>query len=54
MWGGFGGKESRPQQIKSSWHLAAEFMPNFTLTVRSGHSMLSSREHTMTQIQGHF
>lgn len=32
MWGGFAGKESRPQQIKSAWHLAAEFMANFTLT----------------------
>ncbi len=33
MWGGFGGREDRPQQVKSAWHLAAEFMSNFTLTV---------------------
>lgn len=32
MWGGFGGKDNRPQQIKTAWHLAAEFMSNFTLT----------------------
>ena len=33
MWGGFGGGEDRPQQVKTAWHLAAEFMSNFTLTV---------------------
>ena len=33
MWGGFGGREDRPQQVKTAWHLAAEFMSNFTLTV---------------------
>lgn len=32
MWGGFAGKETRPQHVLTSWHLAAEFMPNFTLT----------------------
>lgn len=32
MWGGFGGREDRPQQVKTAWHLAAEFMSNFTLT----------------------
>ncbi|DBA78364.1 TPA: hypothetical protein ACH3X2_008301 [Trebouxia sp. C0005] len=32
MWGGFGGGEDRPQQVKTAWHLAAEFMSNFTLT----------------------
>ena len=33
MWGCFVGREDRPQQVKSAWHLAAEFMSNFTLTV---------------------
>ena len=29
MWGGFGGKETRPQQVQKAWHFAAEFMPNY-------------------------
>lgn len=33
MWGGYGGRETRPQQVVSNWSLAAEFMPNFTLMV---------------------
>lgn len=29
MWGGFAGKETRPQQVQTAWHFAAEFMPNY-------------------------
>lgn len=33
MWGGYAGRETRPQHVASNWSLAAEFMPNFTLMV---------------------
>lgn len=41
MWGGYGGKETRPQYVFTNWSLAAEFMPNFTLMVslRQVHSV---------------
>lgn len=29
LWGGFAGRETRPQQVHQAWHLASEFMPNF-------------------------
>ena len=34
MWGDMFGREIRPQHVQTSWHFAADFMPNFTLTVR--------------------
>lgn len=33
MWGGFAGREKRPQHVTGNWSLAAEFMTNFTLMV---------------------
>lgn len=41
MWGGYAGRETRPQHVASNWSLAAEFMPNFTLMV-SKHLTLDS------------
>ncbi|KAL3141724.1 hypothetical protein ABBQ32_004406 [Trebouxia sp. C0010 RCD-2024] len=29
LWGGFAGKETRPQEVHEAWHLASDFMPDF-------------------------
>jgi len=48
MYGGTGGRESRPQYVQNEWSVASEFLKDFTGVVRCG--LLSSDQHKKPQI----
>ena len=39
MFGGSGGRESRPQYVQNEWSIATEFLKDFTGVVRRSNAM---------------